>query len=288
MQGVIEALKKCELANESIIYIFSDGPRPGDEYMVETVRSYLQGLEGFKKIRIIERKENWGVEKSEIEGISYIMSLYKRAIILEDDTIVSKGFLKYMNEALDLYEEAKQVFYIAGYSYLKEPVNELPQCMFLRMPATWGWATWDDRWQKFNDYNFNVEKILNNKLAIKKFTFDYANTDWAITLCNQYREKKYTWDVWWHLVTFFNNGLVLIPNKSLVSNIGMDGSGVHQKGGNPYEEGTFDDEYAITDFPLEVKEKRSYRRKFVKLLKIQRSTSIFGILYLWKYIKNGE
>ena len=59
------------MANESIIYIFSDGPRPGDECMVETVRSYLQGLEGFKKIKIIERKENWGVEKSEIEGMSY-------------------------------------------------------------------------------------------------------------------------------------------------------------------------------------------------------------------------
>ena len=287
VQKVIDALKKCDLASESIIYIFSDGPRLGDVDNVDNVRRYLAEIEGFQKIEIINRKENWGVEKSIIEGISYVMNLHKCAIILEDDTVVSKGFLKYMNKALCLYENTKQVFYISGYSYLRKPVVDLPQCMFFRMPSTWGWATWNDRWEKFHNNNFDVENILKNKTVLKKFTFDYANTDWAITLCSQYREQEYTWDVWWHVITFINDGLVLVPNKSLVSNIGMDGSGVHHKGGNPYEVGGFDDQHKITKFPLKICEDRHYKRRIVKILKKQRNAKILGLLYLWRYVRSG-
>lgn len=36
-----------------------------------------------------------------------------------------------------------------------------------------------------------------------------------------------SWDIRWYLSVFLKNGLTLFPQKSLVNNIGLEGSGVH-------------------------------------------------------------
>ena len=46
----IKALQSNTLAKQSILYIFSDGPRQGDEENVGKMREYLKTIDGFKKI----------------------------------------------------------------------------------------------------------------------------------------------------------------------------------------------------------------------------------------------
>lgn len=285
---VIDSLKHCDLAEDSVLYIFSDGPKIDDEEKVAEVRKYINSINGFKKICIIERQKNLGVEMSVIEGITKVLSASHKTIILEDDTVVAKGFLRYMNDALTKYSEQKKVFYISGYSYLKEVSDDLPQSMFLKIPATWGWGTWDDRWLKYTSKLPDVNFILQNKRLVKSFTFDYSNVNWIITAFQQHFVKEYTWDVLWHITTFLNEGLVLVPNKSLVSNIGMDGSGVHQFGGNPYEKGEFDYGYNCTQLPSEIIENRKYRRIMSKLLRKQNNVNFFMVLNLWIYLYRQE
>ena len=60
----IEALKKNFFANESELFIFSDGERnSSDIEQVNSVREYIQTIRGFKNITIIERKKNFGLAK---------------------------------------------------------------------------------------------------------------------------------------------------------------------------------------------------------------------------------
>jgi len=54
----IESLQKNTLAKESVLYIFSDAPKNGDEEVVKKVRDYLYTISGFKEIHIIEQKTN--------------------------------------------------------------------------------------------------------------------------------------------------------------------------------------------------------------------------------------
>ena len=51
-------------------------------------------------------------------------------IVLEDDLVSSQYFLKFMNDALDLYKDDESVASIHGYVY---PINDLPETFFLKV-----------------------------------------------------------------------------------------------------------------------------------------------------------
>src|SRR5262249_50210424 len=62
----------------------------------------------------------------------------------------------------------------------------------------------------------------------KRHAFDLHGAYDYFQMLKQYIDGNLgAWDIRWYLNVFLNNGLVLYPQKSLVSNIGFDGSGVH-------------------------------------------------------------
>ncbi len=118
----IDALKKNILAKQSELIIFSDAPKNKEDFMrVNGIRRYIKSIKGFKKIKVIERKENLGLAKSIILGVTKVVNEYNKIIVLEDDLITSKYFLKFMNEALDIYKDEKSVGSVQGYLY---PIKE--------------------------------------------------------------------------------------------------------------------------------------------------------------------
>ncbi len=68
----LDALKKNELASESEIIIFSDGPKNNDidKKKVDEVRNIVNELTGFKKKIIIFRENNYGLYKNFVSGIT--------------------------------------------------------------------------------------------------------------------------------------------------------------------------------------------------------------------------
>ena len=67
----IEALQKNKLASESELYIYSDGAKNDkDIEQVVSVRNFIKSVNGFKKITIIERENNWGLANSIIDGVT--------------------------------------------------------------------------------------------------------------------------------------------------------------------------------------------------------------------------
>ncbi len=266
----VEALSRCDLANQSILYIYSDGARPGDEANVAKVREYIHGIKGFQEVVIIERDRNYGIEATEIAALTEILNIHSSVIILEDDLVVAKSFLNYMNCALERYKSNKKVFYISGYSYLWKKNNKLPECMFTKMPSTWGWATWSDRWDFFQPVPCGVDEIVNDKWQIWKYKYDGANPDWAAMLIEQHKLTKYTWDVAWYVTVFNHDGLVLMPNQSLVLNIGLDGSGVHKEQRKGLQNNFENSDQGINIWPDKIEEIEKTRRSISKILKRQR------------------
>lgn len=265
----LEALSKCNMAEQSVLYIYSDGAKSGDEYEVARVREYIHCIDGFKEVNIIEREKNYGIELSEVSAITEILGNYSSAIMLEDDLVVARTFLQYMNDALEKYQSEKQVFFISGYSYLKVRHDELPECMFLQMPSTWGWATWADRWQLFQSVPDGVDKIIYNKKQIKKFNYDGAVTAWGTLLTEQYRMGKYTWDIAWGATVFKHDGLALLPNQSQVMNIGLDGSGTHREMRKGQQNNFENSGCNISQWPEQIEESKKIRRRVGKILKQQ-------------------
>ena len=143
----VEALKKNILSNESELFIFSDAAKNEKVMpMVAETRLYLKTIKGFKSVKIFEQNKNYGLAKSIINGVTYIINKYNKAIVLEDDIVTGTHFLEYMNESLEKYENNKKLWHITGW---RDPIENTVNnsCFVYPTMDCWGWATWKDRWK---------------------------------------------------------------------------------------------------------------------------------------------
>jgi hypothetical protein len=226
---IVESILQNTLAKNSELIVFSDGPKNNvDLVEIEKIRHYLNTIKGFKRINIISAETNKGLATSIISGVSDVLTKYPKAIVLEDDIVISHSCLEYFNNALDYYCNNDKVWHISGYLPEKSDLkSELPNSFFLRYMSCWGWATWQRAWQLANwDTNDLIKKVVQNKRKNKKFTLNHlVNLDKQL-LWNA-EGKINTWAVKWAANIFLNNGLCLYPGNSQTSNIGFDGTGIH-------------------------------------------------------------
>ena len=220
----VEALKKNLLAPESDLFIFSDAPRNTEiTQAVLQVRDYIANITGFKSVTIIERPINLGLANSIIDGVTSVVNQHGRVIVMEDDLVTSPYFLQYMNDGLNVYEKNDDVASIHGYVY---PIDGLPETFFLRGADCWGWATWKNRWAMFEADGSKLLSELKRNRLINRFDFNGAYP-YSKMLADQVSGKNNSWAVRWYASAFLNNKYTLYPGKSLVLNIGTDGSGTH-------------------------------------------------------------
>lgn len=226
-QRTIDNLKKNYLSDESEIFIFSDGPKnESDAENVLKVREYLKTVNGFKSINFINSHENKGLAKSVIDGVSKIIDKYGKVIVLEDDLVTSKYFLKYMNEALDLYQNNMNIWSISGYTpNIDIPESYEEEVYLIKRGASWGWATWKDRWD-MNDWEIKDYFEFKKNKKMKK-EFNLAGDDMSPMLDDQMEGRINSWAIRWVYNQFKNNMWTVYPTKSLVKNIGNDLSGTH-------------------------------------------------------------
>ena len=220
----MEALRNNELAKDSQLFVFSDGPRSDDDKKtVQQVREYIKSVEGFKNVTLFERDRNVGLAQSIISGVTDIVNQFGKIIVLEDDLITSQYFLSYMNQALELYQNETRVMHISGSIY---PIDTFPseETFFLRIPLCWGWGTWKRAWDLF-EKKFEILEKFDRPMK-EMFDFDGTYPYWKQLEMNHKRQLS-TWFVFWYATVFLKNGLALFPKESLVKNIGHDGSGIH-------------------------------------------------------------
>jgi hypothetical protein len=228
-EQTLNALMENDLAKDSVLYIYSDGCKDITNNTllkeISEVREIIRKKKWCKKVHITISNENKGLAKSIISAVSEIVNRHGKVIVLEDDIVTSKGFLKYMNNALNFYQNEERVMHISAYMYPHKEM--LPETFFFEVPYPGGgWATWQRAWIHFKDdalglYSYFEDNRLWNsfnkfggKLLQKQLK---ANVD----------DKLNTWFIKWHSSMVKRKGLTLYPKLSLTNNIGFDNSGVH-------------------------------------------------------------
>jgi len=227
-------LKNNQLADESRLYIFSDAAKtPADAANVEEVRELIKQVEGFKSIKITERKENIGLANSIIAGVSQLVNQYGKVIVFEDDLLASPYTLTYFNQALDKYAKQDKVMHIGAYMFPLQDAATLPETFFFRAATSWGWATWDRAWKYFEpDVNKLIEQFDQPKIL--RFSIE-GNMNFWKQIQEFKNGKNNSWAIRWYASIFLRGGLTLNPAKSLIENIGNDGSGIHSNNEDLYQ-----------------------------------------------------
>ncbi len=278
----IKALQKNKLAKDSILFIFSDAAKSiKDKEQVQQIRDYIHNIKGFKKITIVEQINNCGLANSIIEGVTRIVNEFGRIIVLEDDLVTSPYFLTFMNEALEYYQNEDKVWHISGWNY---PINTtgLNDVFIWRLMNCWGWATWSDKWAYFEK---NTDKVIAEFSAkqIRYLNLDGCHNAWEQVLLNK-SGKIDTWAIYWYISLVRNKGLCLSTTKTLVENIGLDGSGINCGDKDIYKvcikninsmnikTSILENELAVNRIKIFLKNKKSVYRKFLtKLIKFKKS-----------------
>ena len=223
----VEALQKNVLAEECDLFVFSDAPKkPEATTSVNETRSYVRTLSGFRSVNIVEREQNLGLANSIISGVTEVFSKYDRVIVLEDDLLTAPCFLTFMNKALDRYPCEQSIFSVSGFNFTIGRPARYPFDAFLSYRSmSWGWGTWKDRWERADwdvkDYpSFQVDPNIRKKL-------NRGGEDLSEMLALQMKGKLDSWSIRWDYVHSKHDAMALMPIKSMVFNIGFDGSGVH-------------------------------------------------------------
>lgn len=226
LSRTLDSLEENIGALETDVIIFSDAPaQEAHRSDVEAVRQYLRNQSfGFKTLRTVERKINWGLANSIINGITGTLQDNEQVIILEDDIITSRYFLDFMADALSTYAYEPRVMHVSGYNFPISSVN-LPPTVLGPISSCWGWGTWRRAWQHFEKNTFKLIQRFT-PADINRFNVDGNYDFWSQVIQNHYGQIN-TWAIFWYASIFLADGLSIFPNRSLTQNIGHDGTGVH-------------------------------------------------------------
>ena len=233
LSKTLSRLAQNEMASDTDLFVICDGAKANatDEqiHKVFMTRDVARNAKGFHSVQIIERERNFGLARNIIEGVSSVIDKYGKVIVLEDDLLTSRFFLKYMNEALSHYENRPGVMSISAN---RPPVNrmELPGdyeydvFVSLRSFST-GWATWKDRWSHVDWSLGYLEDFMKHPEQVK--AFDRSGDDMSEMLLLQRDGRIDSWAIQFCFAHFKEHAVAILPCVPYVDNIGFDGSGIH-------------------------------------------------------------
>ena len=258
LKKTINSLKNCKLSSQSDLIIYSDSFISDlEKKLVKNVRDYCKKISGFKSVKIIERKKNTGMSKNIILGVKETLKKHKKGIFLEDDLLLDKYFLEYMNYYLKIYEKNHKVISIHGYSY---PTKlKLPDYFFLKGADCWGWATWQRGWKIYNNNSNYLQKKIKQKKLIKDFNFNNSYNYFNLLKKNSVK-KNLSWAINWYASAFSLDRLTLYPGNSLVHNLGNDLSGTNCKNTKVFNVKLKNRRLNLR--PLEIKESSYAKKQF--------------------------
>lgn len=253
----LEALLNNELRSESELFIFSDGYKNDtDKKEVLKVREIIHSVDGFKQIHIIENAHNLGLAKNIIEGVTQVVDEYGKVIVLEDDLVTSRYFLTFMNEALEKFRDEEKIGHVHGYCF---PISNLPDTFLIKWAGSWGWATWNRAWKYFNPEGKALLAEIEKRKLTKSFDFN-GKYPFVRMLKRQVNGVNNSWAIRWYASLFLNNMLSLNAGKSLVQNIGFDGSGIHSGKDDVWTTNLYRDKLNVDQ--CEIKENKVARKAF--------------------------
>lgn len=216
------------------IYISIDGPRNSTELLIVERCKYI--VSDFKRnhkygsVALQFHTENLGCKAGVISAINWAFQTENRLIILEDDVDFGNEFLKYCDEGLLAFAESNQIWHLAGWTPLHN-LRAHPAVYMNRYPHIWGWATWKDRWERYDagliSWNGQLASTMQtNRQSKVPRGFDAY---WGELFQQVYENKLDTWDVQWLFSMWKNGGVSLSPGLSLTKNLGFDSRATHTK-----------------------------------------------------------
>lgn len=226
-EKVFEVIRQ---AQPSKLLVIADGPRPNrpeDKQKCASARAIIERVDWECQVFKNYSDINLGCDPRIIDGLNWVFDTVEEAIILEDDCIPHPTFFTYCEELIDRYRHDPRVMNISGQNVLFGRKRTDYSYYFSRFTLCWGWATWRRSWQYF-DVNLKLWPEVRDKRFMKDILEDpYAVKVWERTAQMLYDGRLTGWDFKWMFSCWLQNGLCLISDRNLITNIGYGAEATH-------------------------------------------------------------
>ena len=211
------------------LLVVADGPRSdkaGEAKKCAEVRAIIDTVDWDCEVLINYSEINLGCKKRVSSGLDWAFSLVEEAIILEDDCLPDPTFFRFCQELLEKYRDDKRIMAISGDNFQFGRKRTNYSYYFSRYSHCWGWATWGRAWQYY-DGEMKLWEEIRDQNWLKDIL---DNNPWEVSYRRRKLQAVYEGDIdsWAYIWTFscwLQNGLVILPNVNLVSNIGFTSEG---------------------------------------------------------------
>lgn len=231
LEKLLRVLVKVDYSK---VYCVQDGPRDivkSDFEKVKECQSLVDRYLDSDKCHYLYSEKNIGIRERIQSGIEFVLSQEKCSIFLEDDCIPHPDFFRFTEELLKKYQNDLRIGMITGYNHFNQFNFGGFSYGLSKFGSIFGWATWSDRWEmhdktmkNINDYGVK-NYIVNNRTPRRSGQKRY---NLYIHYHNSIINKNIsTWAFQWAFTREMNSLLTIVPEKSLVSNIGDDAESLH-------------------------------------------------------------
>lgn len=230
-QRVFDEIKKVQPKK---LYISADGPRvgkPGEAEKCKALRdTIIRQVDWECELFTNFSDRNLGCRMAISSGIDWLFKHEERGIILEDDTLPSDSFFRFCDELLEKYRDEKRIMMISGDNFqFGRKVTEYSY-YFSRYTHIWGWATWKRAWNYYDVYMKLWPEFKDTRLLLNVLGDTKEVSYWRRIFDKVYDRKIDAWSYQWLFASWLQDGLNILPQVNLVSNIGFGNSGTHTKG----------------------------------------------------------
>ena len=228
----IESLSANPWAQYTDVYVGLDYPaKDSHREGYDKICRYLETAElSFAHVHVIKRDKNYGAIRNVEDLFDIVSRDHDRYILTEDDNLFSVNFLEYMDTMLEYIKGKRDYFGVCGYSYPVDWDTD-PACTNLEIQAAfpaWGYATFfsnRERFIKEYTHEFLVQSVKNKDKvgkirALGDISFNwYINRAWDTEVLHH--------DIDMQLYQILTGRASILPCKSLVRNMGWDGTGLN-------------------------------------------------------------
>ncbi len=221
LKSSFEAIRK---ARPSTLFLIQDGcrvNRQDDVSKINECREIVEKVDWQCKVYKNYADENLGCGMRVFSGVSWAFQYVDRLAIIEDDCVPSLSFFCFCEELLEKYKDDKRIDMISGMNHLEEYEKTPYDYFFTTTGSIAGWATWKRVWDTI-DFNMEYANDLDaERLVANLYGKSLIKRVRAMRTKLNRGERLTSWSLQRGMNMFLNSGLIIVPKRNLMSNIGV-------------------------------------------------------------------
>lgn len=210
------------------VFVWIDAPRnDAEKPAVDSVARVVYEEIDWVTPTVFRNTTNRGMTRAFGAALNWFFDQVEEGIVIEDDCVVGRDFLRYSQELLERYRDSPNVLAVMGDNAAGGKISGKASYAFVPDFSVWGWATWKRVWDLY-DYELSdwPQWKSNNRRLREYWPNRIQRKKWVRRFDQLYSDDGTLQESNWRFlfIGLKTKGYFILPRYNLITNIGVDES----------------------------------------------------------------